>query len=222
LYKVYYEEYIQYGGFPEVVLASDNESKIEYLKDILNSHIELDVKLLGNLSSSNDLYKLILLLSKRVGSKVDYSKIGSILGINRLKVKEYILLLESTYLIKTITPLAKGIDKELTKQVKLYFTDSGLLQICGQSSSGAIFENNIAQQLCNLGTINYFEKSSGTEIDFILNKTTAIEVKETPSEYDAKQLKKRSESIGIKKQILVGRYFPPSRYSNFVWGGNIF
>ncbi len=139
LYKKEYAEFIEFGGFPEVVLADDKVDKIEYLKDILNSHIELDIKLLGDVSSSDLLYKLILLLAKRVGSKLDYSKISSILGINRLKVKEYILLLEYTYLIRTVKPFAKGIDKEITKQPKIYFSDTGLLQVCGQNSSGAIF-----------------------------------------------------------------------------------
>lgn len=125
---------------------------------------------MGDVSSSDLLYKLILLLANRVGSKLDYSKIASLLGIHRLKVKEYILLLEHTYLIHTIKPFTKGIDKEISKQPKIYFSDTGLLQVCGQTSSGVIFENAIACQLKNLGEVNYYEKSSGSEIDFILDK----------------------------------------------------
>jgi uncharacterized protein len=222
LYKKEYKEFIQFGGFPEVVLAETAEDKIEYLKDILNSHIELDVKLLGDVSSSDLLYKLILLLANRVGSKMDYSKIGSILGINRLKVKEYILLLEYTYLIRTVKPFAKGIDKEITKQPKIYFSDTGLLQVCGQTSSGAIFENSIANQLHNIGEVNYYEKSSGTEIDFILDKKTAIEVKETPSGFDIKALERRSKSLEMESNILIGRTLAPSGFKDFVWGGNIY
>lgn len=217
----YYEEYITYGGLPEVVLAETNEDKTAYLQDILNSHIELDVRLLGDISSSDTLYKLILLLANRVGSKVDYTKIGSLLGVNRQKVKEYIHLLEHTYLIRTIQPFTKGIDKEITKQPKLYFTDNGLLRICGQTSSGAQFENTIANQLHNLGTVNYFEKSSGTEIDFIFNKSMAIEVKETPIEADYKTLIRRSKPLEVEENTLIGRKPAPGGYSNFIWGGAI-
>jgi predicted AAA+ superfamily ATPase len=222
IYKSKYEEYIRFGGFPEVVLAEDPDDKIAYLKDILNSHIELDVKLLGDISSSDVLYKLILLLANRVGSKMDYSKIANSLGINRLKVKEYILLLEYTYLIKTIKPFTKGIDKEITKQPKIFFADTGLLQICGQTSSGSIFENVIAHQLSLIGEINYYEKSSGTEIDFILDKKIAIEVKETLSSFDIKSLQKRSKPLELEQNILIGRELAPSGFNNFVWGGNIF
>ena len=222
LYKPKYEEFIRFGGFPEVVLADNADDKTAYLKDILNSHIELDVKLLGDVSSSDVLYKLILLLANRVGSKMDYSKIANLLGINRLKVKEYILLLEYTYLIKTIKPFTKGIDKEITKQPKIFFADTGLLQICGQTSSGAIFENAIAHQLALIGEVNYYEKSSGAEIDFILDKKIAIEVKETLSGFDVKSLQKRSKPLEMEQNILIGRELAPSGFKDFVWGGNIF
>ena len=127
----------------------------------------MDIKLLGDVSSSDILYKLILLLANRVGSKIDYSKIANLLGINRLKVKEYILLLEYTYLIRTVKPFTKGIDKEITKQSKIFFADSGLLQICGQTSSGAIFENTIVVGAVEEGTnwagaAYVFEKSNNS------------------------------------------------------------
>jgi predicted AAA+ superfamily ATPase len=222
VYKKWYEEYLQYGGFPEVVIAAKANDKVAYLKDILNSHIELDVKLLGDVSSSDILYKLILLLANRVGSKMDFTKIASLLGINRMKVKDYISLLEYTYLIKTIKPFTKGIDKEITKQPKIYFSDTGLLQICGQNSSGSIFENAIANQLCGIGEVNFYEKSSGTEIDFILDKKMTIEVKETPSDFDLKTLERRSKPLEIENNFLIGRNVAPSGYKNFIWGGNIF
>jgi uncharacterized protein len=222
LYKTKYEEFIRFGGFPEVVLAENTDDKTAYLKDILNSHIELDVKLLGDVSSSDILYKLILLLANRVGSKMDYSKIANLLGINRLKVKEYILLLEYTYLIKTIKPFTKGIDKEITKQPKIFFADTGLLQICGQTSSSAIFENAVANQLALIGELNYYEKSSGTEIDFILDKKIALEVKETVGGFDIKSLQKRSKPLELEENILIGRELAPSGFKDFVWGGNIF
>ena len=222
LYKDDYDEYLKFGGFPEVVLAVKDVDKIAYLKDILNLHIELDVRLLGDISSSDVLYKLIHLLANRVGSKIDYSKIASLLGVNRNKVKDYILLLEYTYLIKTVPVFSKSIEVQIAKQDKLYFTDNGLLQICGQLSSGAIFENAVANQLANLGEIQYFEKNVGTEIDFILNKTTAFEVKETPSDFDYNTLQKRSKLVNITDYHLIGRKLAPSCYENFIWGGSLF
>ncbi len=221
-FNALYEEFIQFGGFPEVVLATSNEAKERYLMDILNSHIDLDVRLLGDISFSDLLYQLIRLLANRVGSKIDYTKIGSLTGIPRAKVKEYILLLEHTYLIKRIPPFVNGIDKEITKANKLYFTDTGLLRICGQNSSGALFENVIAQQLSLKGELAYYEKTTGTEIDFILNKEIAFEVKETPTSSDQQTLKRRATPLNLKEMQLIGRRKPLSGYKYFLWGGNIF
>lgn len=72
-----------------------------------------------------------------------------------------------------------------------------------------------------MGTVNYFEKSSGTEIDFIFNKSIAIEVKETPIEADYKTLIRRSKPLEVEENTLIGRKPAPGGYSNFIWGGAI-
>ncbi|GAP42849.1 predicted ATPase, AAA+ superfamily [Lentimicrobium saccharophilum] len=221
-YNHHYEHYIKYGGFPEVALTHDPEDKINYLKDILNSYIELDIKLLSDFSASDGLYKLIKLLANRVGSRVDYSKIAAITGLNRHKVKEYINLLEYTYFIRLVKPFTSGIDKEVSKQAKIYFTDNGLLNITGTLSSGAIFENAICGQLSLRGDLNFFEKSSGTEIDFILDRQTAFEVKETCTASDLKTLEARAAMVDLKNYKLIGRYPPLSGFRNFIWGGSIY
>jgi predicted AAA+ superfamily ATPase len=222
LYRSFYNEYILYGGLPEVALAKNEKDKIDYLKDILQSHIELDIMLLGDISASDNLYKLILLLANRVGSKLDVSKIATFLGVNRAKVNDYILLLEATYLIRLIRPFTSGKDKEITKAPKLYFTDNGLLNLCGQISSGAQFENMVNNQLASQGELNYYERATGTEIDFIFNKKIAVEVKETPIPQDLSQLKVRAEKIGLSETILVGRHDAPKGFNRYLWGGCIF
>lgn len=222
IWKGHYQDFIRFGGFPEVVLAQSPEDKENYLKDILNAYIELDIKLLSDFSVSDTLYKLLLLLANRVGSRLDYVKISSLIGINRNKIKDYLHLLEYTYIIRTVTPFTGGIDKEISKQPKLYFTDTGLLQTCGQLGSGAIFENAIANQLALLGKIQYFEQTAGTEIDFILDRQTAFEVKETCTPHDLVALKERAKLVGLTDMKLIGRHRPESGFKDFTWGGNIF
>ncbi len=222
LWKGHYEDFIQFGGFPEVVLADSPAQKTDYLKDILNAYIELDIKLLSDFSISDSLYKLILLLANRVGSRIDYTKIASLIGLSRHKVKDYLHLLEYTYFIRTVKPYTGGIDKEISKQPKLYFTDTGLLQICGQLSNGSVFENAIASQLAQLGTIHFFEQSAGTEIDFILDRKTAFEVKERASPQDLSSLVERAKLLDISDYSLIGRHYPASEFKEFIWGGGVF
>ena len=58
------------------------------------------------------------------------------------------------------------------------------------------------------------------EIDFILNKGFAFEVKETPSENDVKYLKNLSRQIKISKSRVIGRH-PSPNFDDFIWGGDI-
>jgi len=223
-FKDLYAEYIRYGGFPEVVLEEEHSDKIELLKDIINSYIELDVKLLSDYSISEDLYKLVKILAARAGNKVDYTKISSVTGINRQKIASYIQLLEYTYFIYQAKPFTKNIDKEISQQTKLYFADTGVLNVLAgeQLSSGQIFENAIAAQLKSQGTIQYYQKKTGQEIDFIFNGDTALEVKETPVQQDKQTVEQRALAIDINKCFVLGRNLSNSSFSDFIWGGNIY
>lgn len=221
-YNQWYEEYLTYGGFPQVVLADQKERKEQMLKDILNSYLELDVKILSDYSVIDDLYRLVALLSSRIGNKLDYQKIGVLMGINRHKIKEYIQLFQSTYFLHLIPPFAKNPDRSIAVQPKIYVADNGLVHQMAQVSSGALFENAIANQLLRLGKVHYFQQRSGQEIDFILQEETAIEVKETPAPSDRNTLQKRASGLDLEKTMLVGRYPPGADFPDFIWGGCIF
>lgn len=222
--KTLYTEYIKYGGFPEVVLQKNNKDKIELLWDIINSYIDMDVKLLSDYSLSKDLFSLVKLLAARVGSKLDFSKLSSVAGIDRRKISDYIYLFENTYFIHLVKPYSKNIDKEISQQPKIYFADNGLLHVLGGESisSGQVFENAVATQLNTLYKLNYYQKKNGQEIDFILNEKIAVEVKETPISNDLATLKRRAEELRFKNQFLVGRQLAGSGFNKFKWGGNLF
>jgi len=220
-WKDLYEEYLRFGGFPEVVLAGSEPDKRAFLKDLINAYIDLDIRLLSDFSASDDLLKLVRLLASRSGSRVDYTKLGMILNINRNKLKDYLHLLHYTYFIMPVTVFSKNPDRELSKQQKIYLSDTGVLQQLAQVSSGQVFENAIALQLARSKKIQYYQKLSGQEIDFIVDEKTALEVKETPVESDLNILRHRAKGIGIEDCMLVGRHQPASGFKNFYWGGSL-
>lgn len=222
IFRQEYELFLQFGGFPEVVLAETADDKTAFLKDIINAYIELDIKLLSDFRVSNDLYKLCQLLASRTGSRLDVSKLSSISGINRNKLTEYMALFEYTYFIHLIPAFTKNKDKEIAGQRKVYMADTGVLQMLAQVSSGQVFENAVALQLLRLGEVNYYQKKSGQEIDFILNRNTAIEVKETPSYPDLKTLNYRTADLELPQSKLVGRHFTNTDFQDWYWGGGLF
>lgn len=218
--KSYYETYINYGGFPEVVLSPVIEDKKDMIQDIISSYINFDIALLSDIRNPANLYKLIKLLSVRIGTKLDISKLTSMTGISRPTVENYLDLLEQSYLIRTIPVLSNNPDREITKARKIYFLDNGIASISADAGSGAMFENAVFNQLQIKGSISYYQLKSGKEIDFILNKEVCYEVKETATESDLRNLKTLAQNLNIEDCSVIGRH-PVKLFEGYIWGGFI-
>ncbi|MBE9599386.1 ATP-binding protein [Pedobacter sp. MC2016-24] len=218
--KNYYETYINYGGFPEVVLATSIAEKSDMIQDIISSYINFDIALLSDIRNPANLYKLMRLLAVRIGTKLDVSKLTSLTGISRPTVENYLDLLEQSYLIRTIPVLSKSPDREITKARKIYFLDNGIASASAEAGSGALFENAVFNQLLHHGDIAYYQLKTGKEIDFILNGEICFEVKETATEADLRNLKAISGNLAIDKGYVIGRH-PAKLFDGYIWGGFI-
>lgn len=216
----YYEEYVAYGGFPEVVLAASVGDKKRLLEDIISSYINIDIKILADFRQSAEIYKLIKMLAGRVGTKLDYSKLSRLTGLSRTTVINYAELFEKTYLIARLAVHTKNPDREIVKATKLYFSDPGLVGILADVASGTKFENAVFCQLRQLGKISYYALKTGHEIDFVVDKKLALEAKETPTSTDLSTLAALAKSAGLKTSHLIGRYSSP-KFNNYLWGGDI-
>lgn len=216
----YYNEFIRFGGFPQVVLTENEADKIDNLKDILSSYISIDIKALADFSDERNIYSLVKLLANRVGNKIDYSKLSRLTGVSRPTVKNYLTFFEKTYLIHTVSVYTKNRDREIVKARKLYFCDTGLANILSEISSGAQFENTVYNQLARVGEIQYYSLKNGNEIDYILDENIALEAEETPTEDDFHKLRSISAIAKIKKFNLIGRHKSP-KFKKYIWGGSI-
>ncbi len=215
----YYEEFIRFGGFPQVVLAKTEDQKRDILLDIMSSYVNIDIRTLADFSDERNLYALAKLLAGRVGSRVEYTKLSSLTGLSRPTVTNYVSFFEKTYLIYTVPVYTKNIDREIVKSRKLYFCDTGLANTLADLSSGAQFENTLFNQLARLGQIQYFALKTGHEIDFILDANLAIEAKETPIAEDLTRLDQMANNAGVTNFKLVGRHKSP-KFTNYTWAGS--
>jgi len=204
--KKYYDEYLQFGGFPGVVLADNKNDKKLRLNDIFKSYFEKDVRVLADFKEINAFRDLILLLMQRVGSKMEISKIASEIGVSRETVYSFFAFLEATYFVSFIRPFSTNVDREVSGSKKVYLCDNGLLNHFAQVSEGSLFENSVFINLKKYGKINYYQKRSGVEIDFIVNKI-ALEVKMHGTDFDLKKLKKVALALGLKKYYLLTKSF---------------
>jgi predicted AAA+ superfamily ATPase len=202
-----YEEYIRYGGFPEIVLKEDAKEKAKALEDVFTSFFQLEVLQLGDFRRNDVIRDLMLLLMQSTGSKLDIQRISRDLRVSRPALYDYLAFLEGTYFIKTIRPFSKGRSTEIRKMPKIYVCDTGLVNHFARLDEGHIFENSVFQNLRIKGDINYYQRKSGVEIDFILNHKDAYEVKINPSASDLRKMKELSNEIGLKSCRMVSRKF---------------
>lgn len=216
----YYNEFIKFGGFPQVVLSQTENEKYDNLNDIFSSYVNIDIKSLADFSDERNLYNLAKLLASRVGSRVEYSKLSSLSGLSRPTVTNYLTFFEKTYLISTVSVFTKNIDREIVKSRKLYFCDTGIANILADLNSGSQFENSLYNQLAKNNQIQYYALKNGNEIDFILNEKIAVEAKETPTSEDFANLNKIAKIAKVKNAKLIGRNLSP-KFDSYIWGGSI-
>jgi len=214
-----YNDYCTYGGFPEVVLTENISEKKDLLQDILSSYINIDLVQIADIKKIPELRNIIKLLAARIGSKLDISKIANTVNLSRQTVDNYIYLLENTYFIKTIPVYSLNADREIVKARKVYFLDNGIATQFAELSSGSKFENAIFNQLHHFGELSYYQLKTGPEIDFIIDKRIAFEVKETAQPIDYKKLMNLAKKINIEKGFVLGKN--NINFESFVWGGMI-
>lgn len=211
-----YEEFILFGGFPGVVLKNNIEEKRRALDEIFTSFFQLEVVQLGDFRKNQIIRDLILLLMQRVGSKLDIQKLSKELGISRPTLNSYISFLEGTYFIKTIRPFSKGRDIEIRKTPKVYLCDTGLANHFARLDIGRLFENSVFQSLRLKGGLNYYQRKSGTEIDFILDKEKAYEVKLNPTGSDLRKLEEMAKELGLKEFKVISKGY--TELKNIIFG----
>lgn len=211
-----YDEYILFGGFPGVVLKSSAEEKRKALEEIFSSFFQLEILQLGDFRRNDVIRDLMLLLIQRLGSRLDIQRISKELGISRPTLSEYISFLEGTYFIKRIRPFSSGKDSEIRKMPKVYVCDTGLANHLARLDPGSLFENSIFQNLGLKGELNYYRKKGGTEIDFIVDKSQAYEVKVSPQESDIKRLRSMAMDLKLEGFKVVSKNY--SDLENVIYG----
>lgn len=206
-FEAEYENFLQFGGFPAVVLEEKKEIKKQILKNIFASFFEKDLKILSDYKDMQELRDLLLLLVPRVGSTLDISRISSELGINRPKVYHYLEFLQGTFFIRLLPRYAKGIDRSVAGGKKVYFSDTGILNIIGDVNASQLFENAIVNQLSAYGKISFYNKRNTAEIDVILEKKYAFEIKLKGTRRDYSKLQKLSSALSLEKNYIISKDF---------------
>jgi predicted AAA+ superfamily ATPase len=206
-YHAYYKEYIEFGGFPSVVLEESQERKTILLEEIFTSYFEKDAKSLADFKDMAKLRNLILLLIPRIGQRLEIAKLAASLSLSRETVYNYLYFLEQTYFIALLPKFAGNIDRQAAGGKKLFICDSGIANVLGKISMGQLFEQSIFQNLRTTHNLHYYSREGKSEIDFIVDEKVALEVKLTASLQDIEYLRRRVQSLKIENSYIVSLEF---------------
>ncbi|MDO8657369.1 MAG: ATP-binding protein [Candidatus Levybacteria bacterium] len=204
-------EHILYGGYPKIVICEDNELKKTMLKDIYETMILKDIAQTFSIEDIKSLEEFTKHLSLNVGGLFSYETISKDLKISFQTARKYLDAMEKSYLIARISPFYRNKAKEIIKQPKIYFIDTGLRNIISRSfesePDGNLFENYVASELIkSKHSIKYWRTKSKAEVDFILEKDKEIipiEVKLKANEKIGKSLYSFVESYKPKRAFVV-------------------
>ena len=186
-------EYMNFGGYPNVVLAPDIGEKLRIIDEIYRSVLEKDIAILLKVAKTDAFGGLLKLMADQIGSLANFSEISSTLGLSHQTVKKYLAYAEKIFLIRLVHPFARNIRKEISKSPVPYFWDLGLrnyiLGIFGRvetpSEMGGLFENLVFLLLnerirFHPAKLNFWRTTDKAEIDFIVEygrRLFAVEAK---------------------------------------------
>ena len=200
----YFSEYLSFGGYPAVVVATTVERKIAMLKEIVGSFLKRDIAE-SNIHDQDKFYKVLMLLSQQTGSPVNANELARTMGISTTAIENYLYVLQKCFHIQLLRPFYNNLRKELTKMPKVFFHDPGFrnamlnqyLPIDQRVDKGMLIENYAYIRLRTLhgnDDLRFWRTTDGSEVDFIFTsgqgKGEAIEIKFDETSYNPSKYRK--------------------------------
>lgn len=188
-----FNEYLIFGGYPEVVLIDDKKEKVNKLYSIADSYIKKDIRDIAQIKNIDAYNNLLIYVSINTGNLANISSIATAIKVSPATVSKYLNLLKETFIIDEVPPFFLNKNKEVSKNKKLYYKDNGIrnLQLKNfngtdlRMDAGILYENHVFNVLSNNPDIlinNYFYRTqSKTEIDFISETEQCIQLIEVKS-----------------------------------------
>lgn len=180
-----FEEYAFHGFLPRVH-DQPQRPRMAYA-NYCQTYVERDVRQIIRLKDVSLFEKFMKLLAGRVGQIMNHQSLASDVGVDGKTIKEWLSVLEASFLIFKLPPYFENFGKRVIKSPKYYFLEPGLLtylldiekpeQIARDPLMGGMFENLAVVEAVKAryhsgltANLYFFRDSHGNEID-LLHKT---------------------------------------------------
>lgn len=216
-YHALLEEFLIFGGYPEVALKSGQEEKISVLSSIFDLYVKKDLIEYLKIEKVLETKKLIEFLAVNNGQKIKYEELSAATSLRVHEIKKQIEILEETYIIEILRPFYTNKNKELVKIPKIYFVDNGVRNFfvnnfngsALRNDAGFLFEAFILSEILKSGSrAKFWEDKNQNEVDIILEGTAPI-----PIEVKFKQNLKSDDFRGLEAFL---KEYPKTKKSYLV------
>jgi hypothetical protein len=183
------------GFYPRIY--DRNLNPAQALSDYVGTYVERDLRQLSTVHNLSLFQKFMGLCAGRIGQLLNLESLGNDTGVSQPTAREWLSLLEASYIAFRLPPFFANIGKRLVKTPKLYFHDVGLAahllgitdvsQISRHPLRGMLFENMVVVEVMkyflNRGPrrdLWFYRDSSGNEVDLLIPRDTStvpVEIK---------------------------------------------
>lgn len=173
-FAFYFNEYLLYGGLPEVVLTPE-EKKLELLQGYFQTVVKreiIDRFQIRNEEGIKTVLKLLLNSTYVTVSRL-YNSCKSLgLKVGKTTLNNYLSNIESSYFLKPLYFYSPSMRNQLQYPRKVYFIDNGFLTALSTKFSknyGRLLENLIFWEFEKKNKeVFYYKDQKGNEVDFVI------------------------------------------------------
>lgn len=112
------------GGYPRIF--KDQLDPTKAYRNYFQTYLERDLRQLIHVKDLAQFQKFVRLTAGRIGQLVNFEGLGNEVGVTSNTIKEWISILEASYIVVKLQPYYENFGKRFIKAPKLYFTDVGL------------------------------------------------------------------------------------------------
>jgi predicted AAA+ superfamily ATPase len=207
------------GGFPDALLAPDEEGSVHWRRNFIDTLVERDLPQWGVRVSATAMRRFWTMVAHYHGQTWNSADPARALGVSEPTVRSYLDLLTDALVLRQLQPWHANLRKRQVKSPKVYVRDSGLLHellgIEDQSALlhhpklGASWEGFAIEQV--LATESYTEASfwathQGAEIDLILRRGSrlfGVECKRVDAPRMTPSIRNALADLGLERVAVV-------------------
>lgn len=173
---------LYHGFYPR--LWDKGLNPTQALGDYFQTYVERDLRQLLAVKDLNLFQRFIQLCAGRIGQLLNVNSLANDTGVSHTTARNWLSLLEASYIVFLLQPYHRNISKRLVKSPKLYFFDVGLAafllgienekQVSRDPLRGSLFENMVIAEALkyrfNQGqksNFYFYRDSKGNEVDLL-------------------------------------------------------